>query len=262
MSVAPDLRSLKLRLDRYFGNDNKSQEMDCLRGIWKDHLDQFEKVGVIGGLVRDFARGGRSAFKSDLDLVIEASSAKVVRFAESVGASPNRFGGYGFVYGPWKIDFWALERTWAATNGHVQVSHLPDVIRCTFFDWDAVVYDIKQKKLSCDGDYLEKIRSSQLEINLRANPSELGNLLRAARRIIRWRLEPGPVLRNFIVERLNDQAFNRMRKEERQKFSFRVTDEYDDAKKLRHALLIHPRCRHQDPSQIAMDFEDGANLAV
>lgn len=260
MSVAPDLSSLKKRLDRFFGDDNKSKEMERLRNIRKRHFDRFKNVGVIGGLVRDFARGGRSAFKSDLDLVIEASSVEVACLAESVGASPNRFGGYGFVDGPWKIDFWALERTWAATSGHVHVSHLPDVIRCTFFDWDAVVYDIKLKKLSCDRDYLEKIRSSRLEINLRANPSELGNLLRAARRIIRWGLEPGPVLRSFIVERLDNQAFDRMRAEERQKFSFRVTDEYDDAEKLKDALLIAPRCRPQDPNQIDMDFGDAADL--
>lgn len=262
MSVAPDLSSLKKRLDRYFGDENKSKEMERLRDIRKRHLDQFENVGVVGGLVRDFARGGRSAFKSDLDLVIEASSVEVACFAEHVGASPNRFGGYGFVDGPWKIDFWALERTWAATSGHVQVNHLPDVIRSTFFDWDAVVYDIKRKKLSCDIDYLERIRSSRLEINLRANPSELGNLLRAARRIIRWGLEPGPILRSFIVERLDGQAFDRMRAEERRKFSFRVTDEYDDAEKLRHALLIAPRCRAKDPDQMDMDFESNADLAV
>lgn len=262
MSVAPDLSSLKKRLDRYFSAGNKSKEMDCLRDIWKRHLGHFDNVGVIGGLVRDFARGGRAAFKSDLDLVIEASPGDVACLAENVGAIPNKFGGYGFVDGPWKIDFWALETTWAATSGHVHVSHLPDVIRCTFFDWDAVVYDIKRKKLSCDSDYLERIRSSRLDINLRANPSEIGNLLRAARRIIWWGLEPGPVLRSFIVERLDRQAFDDIRAEEQQKFSFRVTDEYDDAEKLRHALLIHPRCRHRDFAQIDMDFEDAPDLDV
>ena len=262
MSIAPDLGSLKKRLDRYFGDDNKSREMEHLRDIRKRHLDQFENVGVIGGLVRDFARGGRTAFKSDLDLVIEASSGEVACLAEKVGASPNRFGGYGFVDGPWKIDFWALERTWAATSGHVHVSHLPDVIRCTFFDWDAVVYDIKGKKLLCDRNYLDRIHSSRLEINLRANPSEIGNLLRAARRIIRWRLEPGPLLRSFIIERLDGRAFDRMRAEERRKFSFRVTDEYDDADKLRNVLLTVPKCRAQDADQLDMDFGNNANLVL
>lgn len=262
MSIAPDLRSLKLRLDRYFGEDNKSKEMDRLRRIRKDHFDRFETVGVIGGLVRDFARGGRTAFKSDLDLVIEASSMEVAHLAESVAARPNRFGGYGFVDGPWKIDFWALERTWAATSGHVHVSHLPDVVRCTFFDWDAVVYDIKRKTLSCDKDYLDRIRSSRLEINLRANPSEVGNLLRAARRIIRWGLEPGPMLRSFIVDCLDCQAFDRIRTEEQRKFSFRVTDEYDDVEKLRQAILTHPRSRPQYPDQIDMDFGEGGDLRL
>ena len=255
MSIAPDLKSLKGRLDRYFGHENTSTEMELLRRILSEHFHSFDKVGVIGGLVRDFARGGRSAFKSDLDLVIEASAADVSDLAKRVSAAPNRFGGFGFAVGPWKIDFWALENTWAATNGYASVEHLPDVIRCTFFDWDAVVYDIRRRKVSCDRSYLDRIRKGQIEINLRANPTELGNLLRAARRIIAWGIEPGPELRSFIIESLDAEAFETMRSEELRKYSFRVTDEYRNAAELKHALLIELRHRSQPRDQIEMVFE-------
>lgn len=254
MSVAPDVRSLKRRLDRFFW-DNNSTETVLLRQLFKRHFSQFEGVGVVGGLVRDFARGGRSAFKSDIDLVVEGSADDVTRLAEFVGARANRFGGYGFTAGPWKIDFWALEKTWAVTEGHVSVEKLADVVRCTFFDWDAVVYDLRQKRVVCAKGYLDRIRDRQLEIALRSNPGELGNLLRAARRIVRWGLWPGPELRRFILECLDDDAFEAMRTSERRKHADRVLDEFRDAEHLRSCLLSsHPKS-WSNARQMHLPFE-------
>src|SRR5258708_5523212 len=108
MSIAPDIRSLKRRLDRYVW-ENSSTEAVCLRKLLSEHFGEFDGVGIVGGLVRDFARGGRAAFKSDIDLVIDGDSSKVAALAQRVGARSNRFGGFGFSVGPWKVDFWALE---------------------------------------------------------------------------------------------------------------------------------------------------------
>lgn len=254
MSIAPDIRCLKGRLDRYVW-ENSATEAVLLRKLLKEHFGQFEGVGIIGGLVRDFARGGRFAFKSDLDLVIDGDPAHVAALAERVGARANRFGGFGFTAGPWKIDFWALEYTWAATAGHVIVRELADVVRCTFFDWDAVMYDLVRKRVVCDKAYLERIRSRRLEISLRPNPGELGNLLRAARRIVRWGLQPGPVLTTFIKAHLDAAAFAEIKETERRKYADRVLDEFEDPDHLRQFLLTTHLGSLAQPGQMALPFD-------
>ena len=240
MPVAPDVKSLKGRLDRFFWA-NRSTEAVRLRAVLREDFAGFPQMGVIGGLVRDFARGGRSAFKSDIDLVIAASPEEVDRLAGRLGARRNRFGGYGYRAEPWNVDFWALESTWAAAQGHVAVRVLADVTQCVFFDWDAIVYELGTRRVLCDRSYLERIRHGRMEISLGENPGVMGNLLRAIRRIIRWELEPGPALRRFIDEHLTEESLGAMRASERLKHADRVLDGYADAAALRYALLYQVR---------------------
>ncbi len=255
MSVAPDVRSLKRRLDRFFW-DNNSTETVLLRQLFKTHFEQFEGVGVIGGLVRDFARGGRSAFKSDIDLVVEGSADEVAMLAKRVGATANRFGGFGFMAGPWKIDFWALKQTWAVAEGHVTVDGLADVVQCTFFDWDAAIYDLRRKRVVCTDGYLDRIRDRRLEIALRSNPGELGNLLRAARRILSWGLRPGPELRRFIRESLDNQTFEALQATERRKHADHLLQRFRDARHLRFHLLASHRAEASEMMQMHLPFDE------
>lgn len=236
LSVARDSHVLKKRLDRFVW-ENATPEADLLRRLLSKHFLRFDGVGIIGGLVRDFALGGRYAFKSDLDLVIQGDPCEVAELASRVGAEKNRFGGYGFAEGPWKIDFWALQDTWAVTAGYATVRDLADVVHCTFFDWDAVVYDLRHRRVMCEKSYFERIHSGQLEISLRSNPGEMGNLLRAARRIIRWHLTPGPMLTRFITEQLDDKTFVTLKATERRKYGDITLDAFANAEQLRLALL-------------------------
>jgi len=254
LSVARDRRVLKGRLDRFVW-ENATPEAILLRRLLSEHFMQFDGVGIIGGLVRDFALGGRYAFKSDLDLVIQDDPRKVAELASRVGAVANRFGGYGYSEGPWKIDFWALQNTWAATAGHVAVRSLADVVQCTFFDWDAVVYDLHERRVVCDKTYFQRIHSRRLEISLRSNPGEMGNLLRAARRIIRWHLTPGPVLTRFIAERLDDETFTLLKATERRKYGNRTLDAFTSAAQLRSALLEGPRAQLELASQMPLPLD-------
>ena len=236
MPVAPDLSALKRRLDRYFWA-NRSGEMALLRQMLAAHFGAFDRVAVIGGLVRDFAREGRAGFRSDVDLVIEAPASRVAELAMTLGAAPNRFGGYGFRGGPWRIDFWALETTWAVRHAGVSVSRLEDIIRCTFFDWDAVAYDLRERRLICSRDYLDRIRRGTLDINLRPTPSPEGNLLRSMRRLVLWRLHTGPALRAFIDESLDDKTFRSIQAKERRLYTHSVTSAWEDVQAARQELL-------------------------
>lgn len=235
MPTAPNRSALKRRLDRYFWA-NKAAEMAYLQATLAQHFRAFERVAVIGGLARDFAREGRLEFRSDVDLVIDAPAEEVARLARRLRATPNRFGGYGCKEGPWKIDFWALETTWA--RRHVPVQKLEDVVFCTFFDWDAVAYDLWGRKLICADGYLERIRQRTLDINLRPNPSPMGNLVRAIRRLVLWQVRPGPELKDFIGEHLDEGALRFVQAKEKELFSHRVSAGWRTAEEARNFLLL------------------------
>jgi hypothetical protein len=238
MPTAPNHSALKRRLDRYFWA-NKTAEMACLQATLAQHFRTFERVAVIGGLVRDFAREGRSEFRSDVDLVIDAAAEDVARLAKHLGATPNRFGGYGTKEGPWKIDFWALETTWA--RRHVSVQKLEDVILCTFFDWDAVAYDLWERKLICADGYLERISRQILDINLRPNPSPMGNLVRAIRRLVLWQVLPGPELTRFLDAHLDDDALRFVQAKEEELFTYHVSTTWHNSAEARRFLSDQER---------------------
>ncbi|WP_223458512.1 MULTISPECIES: hypothetical protein [unclassified Pseudomonas] len=234
MPIAPNQSALKRRLDRYLWA-NRSGEMEALQAALESNFRAFDRVAVMGGLVRDFAREGRTGFRSDVDLVIDDSKEKVALLAEKLSATPNRFGGYGYKSGPWKIDFWALETTWA--QKHVPMQRLEDVLLGTFFDWDAVAYDLWERKLICHDDYLERIRAKTLEINLRPNPSPMGNLVRAIRRLVLWQVVPGEKLRCFIDEHLDESALRYLQQKEIELFPYCVSTRWKTAEEAKFSLF-------------------------
>ncbi|MDP3491935.1 MAG: hypothetical protein Q8R82_02395 [Hyphomonadaceae bacterium] len=237
---ARDRRLLKRRIDAYLWHD-RSMPVVRLRTILKEQFGSFERTAIIGGLVRDFARSGRSGFRSDVDLVVQAPRGEVQKLAERVGAVPNRFGGYAYYHPHWKVDFWALETTWAVVHGHAKASRLEDLVACTFFDCDAILYDIGTRQILASETYFDRLARNQIDINLRANPSVDGNLLRAIRRVFAWGAEPGPHLRAFIVDNLDDEAFQRISDTESNLYPISVTAQFNNAQALTSCLLDRAR---------------------
>lgn len=250
MSTAPSKEALKRRLDRYFWANNTG-EMEFLHQVLKDKFIDFERVAVIGGLVRDFAYGGRRSFRSDLDLVIDAPKERIAEIASSLRATPNRFGGFGCKQGPWKIDFWALETTWA--RKYVPLNSLEDIVFSTFFDWDAVAYDLKERKIICSEDYLFRIQSRTLNVNLLPNPSPLGNLVRAVRRIMTWQVQAGPLLTDFIEQNLDDDALRYIKTKELELYPAAVSTRWATAADAKEALFCASRVRTEEQFQLRLD---------
>lgn len=250
MPTAPNKLALKRRLDRYFWA-NDTGEMALLRRVLDENFNAFDRIAVIGGLVRDFAHEGRSGFRSDLDLVIDAPQESVAELAALLNATSNRFGGFGCKHGPWKIDFWALETTWA--RRHVHVESLEDIVSCTFFDWDAIAYDLKGRKLICSENYLSRIRSKTLDINLLPNPSPLGNLVRAVRRLMIWKVQAGPLLREFISEHLDESALKFVQAKEAELYTHTVSTRWKTAAEAESTLLSSTRGRNRAQFELRLD---------
>jgi hypothetical protein len=234
---ADSLPKLKRRIDDYLRED--AVPIQRLRELLKKRFQPLGPVAIIGGLVRDFARKGKVGFRSDVDLVIDAEPSAVAQLAMEMSATPNRFGGFSATHPHWKVDFWSLSNTWASAVGLVEVRSLADLVQTTFFDCDAICYEIKAKggRLHAQDGYLERIASRVIDVNLLPNPSIDGNLLRAARRILLWGFTPGPGLQQFIQRELNEQSFVRIANTEQSIYPDSVVGSFASGSALRAALL-------------------------
>lgn len=235
LDIADSVAMIERRLSAFIWEDN-SRRCVSLRTVLAIFTDRFENVAIIGGMVRDFARVGAPGFHSDVDLVIDAPSAEVADFAAAHGARVNAFGGFSLIAEGWEVDFWPLESTWALREGHVELERLEDVVRSTFFDHDAIIYDIGRRRVICDEGYVARQPMNILEINLMPNPSIQGNLYRATRRIIGWELTAGPKLRAFIEEHLDVAAFEHMVATELRKKAVPIIATFPDVEALRAKL--------------------------
>jgi hypothetical protein len=214
MRPAASLYHLKKRVDAYLWKA-PAPPMQRLRQALRDNFLHFDRIAIIGGILRDFARSGRGGFASDVDLVIDVDPVSLDGFAQKLGATRNRFGGYALKTPWWKIDFWALKNTWAHRQFYVRLSTLADLPKSTFFNFDAIIYDIHEKEIYAADNYIDILNKRVLEINLLPNPSIDGNLIRAIRRTIAWDVRMGPRLKSFVDEHLDYQMFGKICETER-----------------------------------------------
>lgn len=244
MNLARSKSQIKNRVDAYLWR-TRSQPLLELRKRLDEEFSSLGQVAVIGGLIRDLAQVGASGFKSDIDLVIDEDPCKVRDFARSVDAVQNTFGGFRYSTGSWNIDFWSLKNTWAGVQGHVHVRAMDDLLKCTFFTSDALLYIVDTKSLVSRDEYLADLLGSRLEINLLPNPSPRGNLLRAVRRLLSRRMRMGPKLNSFVETHLNPATFSYLVDTETRLYGYSYAREYGDPDCLYDAL-VNPSCRYNE----------------
>ncbi len=197
---AGDASALRRRVQRYLSLGNQADR----RSLILDVIPVFRSLGaaaIIGGMVRDLAREGPSGYSSDIDLVIDPYDYEGFRSEmRRLGAIPNRFGGFALELGSWSVDAWALGDTWARTSGLRAVERFEDLLDCTFFDWDALAYDLERDDILVRDDYFERIASGVLGINLRDNPNPPGSAVRALRRAVLWNVRLSGPLAEYVLD--------------------------------------------------------------
>lgn len=161
-------------------------------------------VAIFGGMLRDLARGGAGAFRSDVDLVVDCEAEELDRFVRDLPVARNKFGGYRFVGRRFAYDLWALPNTWAVREGHVAAQGLADLTKTTFFDCDAVVYDAGTRAIHWSDGYLDQLQARTVEINLEDNPNRLGVLARTLRILYDWQQSIGPQLAWYLCQGLGE----------------------------------------------------------
>lgn len=167
---------------------------------------QFGQVYIVGGMLRDLFLDGNRKFCSDVDFIIDGCSKEEFRrFMAGNDAASNRFGGYRVQLNHWSVEMWRLQDTWAHREGLCSITSVKDVAKATFFDWDAVFYDLHARRLIVEPDYFSRLRARILEVRLPHNPNVAGNVVRALRYAIKWNAVLGPRLARIVLRELNDQ---------------------------------------------------------
>ncbi len=233
--ITPSISHIKRRVDDYLWRDNSKSTVRL-----RETLEEFSQIGdvyIFGGMVRDFTRKHATKFSSDIDLVLDAPPKKVSEFAKKVGAIRNRFGGFGLKTPLWRVDFWALRNTWAHQAGYVNIRSADDLLKCTFFDIDAILYDVNSRKVLVHDGYVDSILSKKIDVNLLPNPSVEGNLVRAVRRVLGWNLSPKERLECFLVNNLNQQAYFEIIQTETKLYGGSFAREYESYAGLLDAML-------------------------
>lgn len=206
-SIATSLADVERRAQRFFAPDRR-RTLD----FQENFIAEVEKIGrpfIFGGAIRDLAFFGADERPiSDFDVVINGNSAKIDKFAQNIGASRNRFGGYQYCSESLRVDFWAFDKTWAKVEKKAPIFKPDHLIRATFFDWDAILFDLHSGKVVAIDRYLDRLYSRVLEVNLAATPSPHGNLVRALRRLVMFDGKPGKKLQRFLANELRIYDWN------------------------------------------------------
>jgi hypothetical protein len=176
---APSDRTLQRRLDTFLSSKPRGGQEVCRV------FEYFKPAGdviLFGGVLRDLALGGTRVYPSDIDIVVRvADKEKFKALLTPLRAKRNRFGGYRFAVAKWNFDVWSFSDTWAFRAGLVEGCSVDDLLKTTFFDWDAIAYITHDKRLVFSERYFEKISRRVVDINLLENPNPLGAALRALR---------------------------------------------------------------------------------
>ena len=176
---------------------------------------------LIGGRLRDILLEKTWRFESDLDFVINPpNQEEFEKFADRLGAKPNRYGGYSLLSKEkWQVDVWLLKKTWAYREGHIEVEGFDDLLNSTFFNCDAIIYDFDNMKMRFAERYFEDLEYRVLGINLPHNPNRIGNAVRAIRYSLMkgfcWRLDIG----RFVAETVNKHGWDCLVEKERESFN-------------------------------------------
>ncbi|MBI6216909.1 hypothetical protein ACNARK_12945 [Proteus sp. DFP240708] len=142
-------------------------------------------VYAFGGVVRDIELQNTP---SDIDLVFNGDRNEFNLLLEDLNGerlTKNKFGGFRIKTNKLDIDFWHFEDTWAFSNDKVENvnNSIDNILLTTFFNWDAILFDLKKQDIICGNYYYYNLNSRYLDINLSDNPNYIGSFSRIIKNI-------------------------------------------------------------------------------
>lgn len=147
------------------------QNSQSLASPYSRLQDTLPDLVIFGGMVRDLFLFNITEFKSDIDLVTSASSREIFECIKNFNPVRNKFGGYRLFHLGLPFDIWSLQDTWAIREGHVKGKTIEDLCKTTFFNCDAIIYDVFIERIHTCPGYRKSMLKKLLDINLKPNPS-------------------------------------------------------------------------------------------
>ena len=148
-------------------------------------LERSGRGFLFGGVVRDIAVAGISEFGSDIDIVVAGDGDELQGIVNEFGSTHNRFGGHRIMTAHWSVDFWRAADTWAIREGIVAYRNVRSLLETTAFNWDSILYQLKDGQVICGPSYFEDLGRRYLDVVLERNPNPLGMSTRIFRTIAR-----------------------------------------------------------------------------
>ena len=174
-------------------------------GVFLTSVLPLGEVVIFGGMLRELSIRGNESFKSDVDLVIDVEDLyQLERALSEFGFQRNKFGGYRIKLSHWIIDIWDFKSTWAFKKQIVQGNKLSDLCKTTFFNWDAIIYNITTAEIHAIDGYIESISNGLLDINLKKSANPIGNIVRSFRYSNYYDAKFSLKLKNYIYKNLKN----------------------------------------------------------
>lgn len=181
------------------------------------------------------------------------------RYLAPYGAVRNSFGGFRVQFGRWQFDLWTFDTTWAFAKGLVQGHELADLLRTTFFNWDAGLFELTKQDLIVAPSYFADLEARLLTIKLRQTPNELS----AAVRTLRLMAEGGvsrPALAAFLHSQIAVHGIDEITQGDAKRVGRRrLTKSFVGSVAI---ALHHHEARHPDEPFAFFDFQPALPLSV
>jgi predicted nucleotidyltransferase len=215
-------RSLRKRTQRFLTTDLYGRREV---GEFCKQVGEIGDLAIFGGMLRDLLLEGNEKFRSDVDLVIDTDNiASLQRVLAPYSPHRTAFGGYRISLRKWTVDLWPLQWTWAIRSGHVRSNSLSDLTRTTFFNWDAIVYELRSGAIHCPPCYSDELNSRLLSINLAVNPNPEGAAIRALRMAVTKQARLSFVLAEYVADVLESVGVDALlQKEQRTHRPLRIS---------------------------------------
>lgn len=199
-----DKSKLKERV-KYFFKSHSHERSEV--GVFINDLKPLGEIAVFGGMLRDLSCGGNKSFFLDVDLVIDSKEKGVLgNFLKKYQVKKNSFGGHRIFLNRWKIDLWQLEETWAFRENHIHGSNLDNLVKTTFFTWDAIIYKVNTGSVYHIDNYFELLKSGVIDINFEANKNPLGIATRALQLSLKNSAKLSPRLVKYILHQTEGKS--------------------------------------------------------
>ncbi|WCL51026.1 hypothetical protein [Leptospira sp. GIMC2001] len=188
---------LRKRLE-YFLTTNKLNRNEIKEFI--EFIRKESNVVIFGGMLRDLSLSDNKLFRSDIDLVVDSiNQRELYKLIKKYNPIMNKFGGFRILLNKWKLDIWSLSNTWAINEGLVIGDNFTDLLKTSFFTWDAIIYEIPTKKFKYYDNYFKDLNSGFIDINLRSNPNPIGITIRTLRMLFMNKCKISFELLNYII---------------------------------------------------------------